>query len=83
MNRLLTIFFILFCLEIGIFLLVAPWTWLWQDNFLLSYVPVLRSILLNNFLRGAVSGLGAVDITIGMAELARFVKSFKMPRTIE
>ena len=78
MNRLLAVAFILFCLEIGVFLIFVPWSALWENNFLLGYVPLLRRVILNNFFRGAVSGLGVIDVLIGLSELALFVKSFKV-----
>ena len=77
MNRLLAVAFILFCFEIGLFLVFVPWSNLWEHNILLIYVPV-RGLLLNNFVRGAVSGLGLVDLFLGLGELNRFWKSFKV-----
>jgi hypothetical protein len=77
MNRLLAIAFILFCFEIGLFLVFVPWSNLWDHNLLLFYLP-LRGVLLNNFVRGAVSGLGLVDLCLGLGELNRFRKSFKI-----
>ena len=76
MNRLLAVAFILFCFEIGLFLVFVPWSALWEHNALLSYLH-LRGLLLNNFVRGAVSGLGVVDLMIGLSELGRFWKSLK------
>lgn len=75
MNRLLAIAFILFCFEIGLFLIFVPWSQLWENNVLLSYSFYLRRLLLNNFFRGAVSGLGVVDLILGFSELGRFWKS--------
>jgi hypothetical protein len=78
MNRLLAVAFILFCFEIGLFLVFVPWSGLWEHNVLLTYSIYLRGILLNNFIRGAVSGLGIVDVVLGLTELARFWRSFKI-----
>jgi hypothetical protein len=78
MNRLLAVAFILFCFEIGLFLVFVPWSQLWEHNVLLTYSVYLRSFLLNNFVRGAVSGLGVVDVMLGLTELAHFWKSFKI-----
>jgi hypothetical protein len=64
MNRVLAVAFILFCFEIGLFLLFVPWSGLWENNFLLAYTPGLRHIVLNNFFRGAVSGLGVIDFLL-------------------
>ena len=77
MNRLLALAFILFCFEIGLFLVFVPWSTLWDHNVILLYLPV-RGLLLNNFVRGAVSGLGVVDLCLGLGELNRFWKSFKI-----
>jgi hypothetical protein len=75
MNRLLAIAFILFCFEIGLFLIFVPWSQLWENNVLLGYSFYLRRLLLNNFFRGAVSGLGVIDLILGFSELGRFWKS--------
>jgi len=77
MNRLLAVAFILFCFEIGLFLVFVPWSNLWEHNALLLYLPV-RGILLNNFVRGGVSGLGVIDLFLGFGELGRFWRSFKI-----
>ena len=55
-------FGILVCLEVGIFLLVAPWSPLWTGNLLLDYYPGWQSLFGNHFLRGAVSGLGLLNL---------------------
>lgn len=78
MSRLLAAAFILFCLEIGLFLVFVPWSALWEHNALLNYSVYLRGLLLNNFVRGAVSGLGVVDLVLGASELGRFWRSFRI-----
>ncbi len=75
MNRILAVAFILFCFEIGLFLMFAPWSAFWEHNFLLSFSPGLKAFALNNFVRGAVSGLGLIDCLLGLSELHRFWKS--------
>ncbi len=78
MNRLLAVAFILFCFEIGLFLIFVPWSTLWETNVLLTYSFALRNFVLNNFVRGAVSGLGVIDVLLGFIELAVFWKSLKI-----
>jgi hypothetical protein len=78
MNRLLAVAFILFCFEIGLFLVFVPWSQLWENNVLLGHSFHLRRVLLNNFVRGAVSGLGVVDLMLGFSELGRFWKSLRL-----
>lgn len=74
MKRLLAVGFIIFCFEVGLFLIIVPWSSFWENNFLLSYVPDLRPLVLNNFFRGAVSGLGVIDFWIGITEVEHFRK---------
>jgi hypothetical protein len=57
---------ILSSLLIGLVLIVAPWTSLWDSNWLLQPHPAMRDVLLNTFTRGAVSGLGLVNIMIAL-----------------
>jgi hypothetical protein len=55
-------------LLVGLVLVVAPWTVLWDGNYLLQPLPMLRALLLNPLVRGAVSGLGVVNILIAIDE---------------
>ena len=69
MRRLLTIIYIVFCLELGVFLFILPWASFWSQNYFLDHFPVLSGISRNNFLRGAVSGLGLADIWMAIIEI--------------
>ena len=53
---------------VGIILAIAPWTSLWDANYLLGPYPVLRAVLLSAFTRGTVSGLGIVNIVLALHE---------------
>ena len=72
--RLLAASLILFCLELGLFLLIVPWTSLWQHNYFLLRWPLLSPWLNNHFLRGAVSGLGLLDVGFALGFLLRFLQ---------
>lgn len=64
------VLFAAYFLEAGFVLIVAPWkTGLWERNFFVEHLPVLESIVQNVFVRGAVSGVGAVTALAGLAEL--------------
>ena len=67
--------FVLFCLEVGIILTVLPWTRIWTENSLLLGHPQIHDFLMQNFVRGLVSGLGLVDIWMGVAEAVRYRES--------
>ncbi len=76
-NKVLFVLYVLYCLEVGIFLLVYPWMRLWDQNFLLQYSSYLRVVLLNDFVRGAVSGLGIANLILGAWEVAHFQRYFR------
>jgi len=50
-------------------LLVTPWSEFWDHNYFVSTVPALRAVLQNNFVRGAVTGIGVLTVMAGLAEL--------------
>ena len=69
------IIYILYSLEVGILLLFLPWSAIWENNYLLYLYPKLRPVVSNPFLKGAVLGLGIVNILIGIQEIAQFRKN--------
>lgn len=66
------VLYILYCLEVGLFLLFLPWMGIWDNNILLYRFPALQPIISNPYLKGAVLGLGIVNILIGIQEIAQF-----------
>jgi len=71
--RQLTVIVLVF--EVGIVLMVMPWGKYWEENYFLLSQPSLLAIASNPFLRGAVSGLGLVNVCAGLAELWRLVRA--------
>ena len=72
------ILFAAYFLEAGLLLIVAPWkTGLWERNFFVERLPLLESIVQNVFVRGAVSGVGAITALAGLAELAGLFRRWK------
>ena len=71
-QRVWLVVFVLFCLEVGIILTVLPWTRIWTENSLVLGHLQIREFLMQNFVRGLVSGLGLVDIWMGIAEAVRY-----------
>jgi hypothetical protein len=63
------VLYILICLEVGIFLMLVPWSVIWERNYFLQVYPGLRPILLDPTFRGAVSGLGVANIYIVLHEV--------------
>ncbi|MBI3492028.1 MAG: hypothetical protein HY047_09640 [Acidobacteria bacterium] len=50
--------------------MVLPWSGFWERNYFATAWPPLQPLLTNNFLRGAVTGLGLVNLVAGFADLA-------------
>ena len=67
------IVYLLFCFEVGSVLLMLPWTLLWDNNYFFSLQPQHSEFWLSNHLRGAVSGIGLVNLWMGAIELARVI----------
>jgi hypothetical protein len=62
---------VLSSLLVGIVLVFAPWTSLWDSNWLLQVWPGLRGVLLSAFTRGAVTGLGLVNVLLALGDVYR------------
>lgn len=62
------LFLVVFFFEVGIVLAVAPWSKYWEANYFAELVPAVRPLLMNAFVRGAVTGLGLVNFAAGIAE---------------
>jgi len=61
---------ILISLVVGVLLVFAPWwPWLWESNWLLQFWPGLRVPLLSPFVRGAVTGLGLVNVLVALHDV--------------
>jgi hypothetical protein len=66
MMRLLTI---VFFVEVGLVLAVVPWSTYWERNYIADLLPLLHAVITNYFFRGAVSGLGLVNLAAAVSEL--------------
>jgi hypothetical protein len=74
---------IIFYIEVGLVLTVVPWSVYWERNYFSDMIPLLQVVTTNNFVRGAVSGLGVVNLFAALSELrsllaARRVHSAKL-----
>jgi hypothetical protein len=59
-----------FFLEIGFVLLVVPWSSYWDRNFFSLSWPALHALLTSNYVRGAISGLGIINVMAAVGEIA-------------
>ena len=76
---------VLFFFEIGLVLIVVPWLSFWDRNYFAQLAPPLQALITNNFVRGAVSGLGLINVSVGLAELVSIVlaRSADRPASIK
>ena len=63
------LFIVAFFFEIGFALIVVPWSSFWDRNYFAEAVPVLHAVITNNYVRGAVTGLGLLNLAAGLGEL--------------
>jgi len=75
LRRVKLVIAVAFCIELGLILVVLPWTRLWTENSLLLSFPTLRSMLHQNFVRGLISGVGLIDVWLGVWEAVRYRES--------
>lgn len=71
MNRLLRVILLLIWVELGFVLILVPWSEAWEMNYFLFQYPVLGFVLKNAFFRGAVSGLGVVNVLMALETFRR------------
>lgn len=87
--KLTVIFFIILCLQAGIALTILPWVDVgglgdWGDNFLLALVtaktglPILQKAVASSWFRGAITGLGILNLVIAFWEIAHFKRAVEM-----
>ena len=81
--KITVIVYILICFEVGFMLLILPWTRYWDDNFFLYFItgklnsPGLLAFLTSGWVRGAVTGLGVINILAGLRDIWKFRESVR------
>jgi hypothetical protein len=64
---------VLFCIYLGVLVTVLPWwTRVWDHNMFLAARPNLALLMHNGYVRGIISGLGLLDIWIGISEAIHY-----------
>lgn len=61
--------FILYCVEVGVFLTLAPWRGGWSGLLIEFPLEQLREWMLTQWGRGAVTGFGLVHVVWGLHDL--------------
>lgn len=71
-TRLLFVFYILYCIEAGIFLVWAPWTAFWNRTFVSLPWSGLGRWMIDPWIRGAITGFGLIHLVWGLHDLERW-----------
>jgi hypothetical protein len=72
LQRVFVVVYVLFCIELGLVLIILPWTRFWFNDGWMSQWPNFQHWMQLGFVRGAVSGLGLLDIWLGVIEAVRY-----------
>lgn len=81
--KITVIVYILICFEVGILLLILPWTQYWDDNVFLYFIsgklnaPWVPTFLTSSYVRGAVTGLGVLNVFAGLRDIFKFRESVR------
>jgi hypothetical protein len=73
-SKLLGLLVVVICFEVGVFLVVFPWMDAWGRNAIPALSPDLIELWESNYFRGALSGLGLVNIWISFQEMLRLLR---------
>ncbi|MGH9407373.1 MAG: hypothetical protein ACRD3D_16260 [Terriglobia bacterium] len=71
MKRLVVMLRVLLYLALGLALLYCPWLPVWTNNFFLTHHTWLSSAAHNDYVRGAISGVGVIDVWLAFEEVRR------------
>ena len=55
--------------DLGLVILLLPWSHFWESNSLLARYPDLIPYFLSGYLRGAISGIGLFDMVVAAEAL--------------
>ena len=71
------VLFSILAFEIGLFLAVFPWMDYWTFNHLTGYLPALEGYWDDPYFKGAVTGLGCVNLYIAAAQIISLIQRRK------
>ena len=73
-DRLRSLVYLFYLFEVGIFLLLVPWSPFWENNYFVTRLTVLHGFFLNPFARGLMSGLGVLHLLVGAIDSLAFIR---------
>lgn len=67
------VLFILYCVEAGTFLVLSPWSPIWDRTLIQIHIETLRLLCLHPITRAAVSGFGLIHLLWGAHDLDELI----------
>lgn len=74
-RRVLGFCLVIFAFELGVFLLVFPWLSNWDLSWIPVHSPRFSELWMSRYFRGALSGLGVLNIYVAFAECMKQLRS--------
>lgn len=71
LHRILRVLILMIWLELGMVLILVPWLEVWEANYFLYQYPLLGVFVKNPFVRGAISGLGFMNVLLSIGAFRR------------
>lgn len=78
-HRVLAFCLIVFAFELGLFLLVFPWLKVWERSWVPVHSQYFAKLWMSQYFRGAISGLGLLNIYIALVEAVKQLKLLFSP----
>lgn len=72
LQRVSIVILVVFCFYVGLLVFLLPWTRYWNENHYLLTFSSLGRLMSSGITRGVVSGLGLLDVWIGISEIIHY-----------
>ena len=66
---------VVYLIEVGLVLIVMPWTEFWDRNFFVESLPTLEPALTSPAVRGSVSGFGVVSLAVALTDVVQSIRA--------
>ena len=71
--------FALLAFETGLSLIIFPWMENWEFNYFQNLFPPLENVWDDPYFRGAITGLGLVNIYIACLQIVHLIRNARRP----
>ncbi len=75
LQRVSIVILVVFCFYVGLLVFLLPWTRYWNENHYLLTFSLFGRLMGAGYTRGIISGLGLLDMWIGISEIIHYNES--------